>query len=174
MNYVIRCFDCGQITRYDDVNLPDQFICSSCGSVNPSTYTREIRYRHLTDEQRELICNGCGVKGGFIRPPYGEFFKGLCNHHDFNYFIGHTITDKIKADIQLFIAMISKIWLGEVLDDSIFSWFIKSYYSLWAVLYFIAVSIFGIKFFYFGDCEQELPFKINDVVNRFDKTTKGV
>ena len=56
-----------------------------------------LKYRDLTQEQKEKICNGCGSKGGFIKPP-NFIFKASCNHHDFNYWRGNTKELKKKAD----------------------------------------------------------------------------
>ena len=60
-----------------------------------------IRYRDLTEAQKAIICNGCGPKGGWI--PVPEFFcHASCDHHDFNYWLGHTILDRLKADLQFY------------------------------------------------------------------------
>ena len=29
----------------------------------------KLKYSNLTDEQKEIICNGCGGKSGWLNPP---------------------------------------------------------------------------------------------------------
>lgn len=66
-----------------------------------------IRFRHLTPEEKKIVCNGCGPKGGLI--PVPEFvFTEACNHHDFNYFIGATELQRKKADLQFLAEMIAE------------------------------------------------------------------
>ena len=63
-----------------------------------------IRYHDLTEEQKKVICNGCGPKGGWM--PVPEFFcHASCNHHDFNYWLGYREIDREKADKQFYVEM---------------------------------------------------------------------
>lgn len=88
-----------------------------------------IRFRHLTAYQRDLICNGCGPKGGPI--PIPDFlFKASCDHHDFNYWIGCNRLHRAKADLQFY---------REMLKDADGS----RYYKFWAGCYYRAVRMFG-------------------------------
>ena len=62
-------------------------------------YELRVRFADLTEEERRVICNGCGPKGGFI--PVPEFiFNACCDHHDFNYWIGCNRKQRKKADLQ--------------------------------------------------------------------------
>ena len=135
-----------------------QWECPVCGAKASKQEIRSIRYRHLTPGQRIHLCNGCGGKGGIVKPPHAEKFKRLCDHHDFNYFLGFRWTDRFKADLQLFFAMLHEIWLGAFFDETdSFKFFKRLYYSAWSVLYYFAVVCVGWKFFYYGDREQEVP-----------------
>jgi hypothetical protein len=74
---------------------------------NSTSRPERIRYRHLTPEEREIICNGCGPKGGII--PVPEFvYTEACNHHDFNYWIGANKLQRKKADLQFLAEMIAE------------------------------------------------------------------
>jgi hypothetical protein len=100
-----------------------------------------IRYRDLTVEQRAIICNGCGPKGRWI--PIPDFcFHASCDHHDFNYWIGCTWRDRLKADNQFY---------REMRRDA--GWDLK--YQLWALIYYIFVRLFGAAGFHFADVERD-------------------
>lgn len=63
------------------------------------------KYRDLTENQIDVMCNGCGPKGlAWILPDWR--FRASCNHHDFNYWLGHTELDRKKADDQFYEMMI--------------------------------------------------------------------
>ena len=95
-----------------------------------------IRFRDLTDSQRALICNGCGPKFGGMMVP--EFFcHASCDHHDFNYWLGCSIWDRLKADLQ---------FLREMLRDASFN----PLKLLISITYFTAVRIFGPPFFHYA------------------------
>ena len=107
-----------------------------------------MRYLDLSPEQKQALCNGCGGKGGWIKPPYADFFKEQCNWHDFNYFLGFTEKHRAKADNQLRLAMQAKImelplWKRIIMRP-------------WCNTYYLAVRISGSKYFYYGDKEQEV------------------
>ena len=138
-------------------NHCESFVCPSCGSVTKSSDFSRVRYRHLTDAQKKAICNGCGGKGGYVVPPYASVFKNECDQHDFNYFLGYRWYHRCKADYQLFKAMLTKIWGNGFLYYDKLRHHKKMYYSLWAFLYYISVSLVGWKFFNYGSAEQELP-----------------
>ena len=100
-----------------------------------------IRYRDLTEEQKSLICNGCGPKGGWI--PVPEFFcHASCDHHDFNYWIGHTILDRLKADLQFYKEMRRDAGCDPI-KLSI------------ALTYFLAVRACGQPSFHYADKERD-------------------
>ncbi len=35
------------------------------------------KYEDLTPEEKKEICNGCGGKGGWIKPPHAVFFVSI-------------------------------------------------------------------------------------------------
>lgn len=110
---------------------------------------RKIRYRHLTAKQKSEICNGCGGKGGWVKPPHRKFFEEECNQHDFNYFLGFTEEHRKKADLQLRDAMISKV--------KTLGFWNRQRLGPWCHIYYMAIRMAGKKFFYYGTEEQEVP-----------------
>ena len=106
-----------------------------------------LRYKDLTDTQKQAICNGCGGKGGFINPP--EFlFHASCNHHDFKYWLGCTEDDRKDADEAFY------RWMK--IDIASAKWYLKPYYHLWAYTYYKAVRLFGKKYFYYANKQRTL------------------
>jgi hypothetical protein len=112
--------------------------------MNESRANR-LRYRQLTKEQKELICNGCGGKGGIINPP-NFLFKASCNHHDFYYWRGGSEDDRTKADNQFYEKM------KEDVSES--HWIKKPFYSFTAWLYYKSVRRFGKKFFEYSESQK--------------------
>jgi len=100
-----------------------------------------IRYRDLTEEQKSLICNGCGPKGGWVPVPE-LFLHEVCDHHDFNYWIGYRERDRRKADYQLWEAARKKARWDPV-KQSI------------AMIYFLAVRAFGMTCFHYAEKERD-------------------
>ena len=95
-----------------------------------------LRFRHLTEEHKRLICNGCGPKGGIV--PIPDFlFHASCDHHDFNYWIGCNRLHRKKADLQFY---------REMLRDAGGN----PWYKFWAKVYYRAVRWFGASRFYWG------------------------
>ena len=107
----------------------------------------QVRYRDLTQEQKDFICNGCGGKGGWFQPPQ-FIFNADCNHHDFQYFIGCSEVDRKKADEQFYEEMIK--------DANHYHWLKRTFYKLMAFTYYRAVRQCGKKFFYYADKEHTL------------------
>ncbi len=105
--------------------------------------SNKIRFADLTEEQKKVICNGCGGKGSFFRPPRSAVYEEMCNHHDFNYSLGGGWKDKLKADWQLCWEIWKHGWnYGELSD------------GLWGLIYFLGISIGGGSYFNFdGDGE---------------------
>ena len=98
-----------------------------------------LKYKDLTPEQKDKICNGCGGKGGFINPP--EFlFHASCNHHDYLYFIGGSELDRTKADNVFYKYM--KLDVAREMNK-----YKRVYCSIWAYTYYKAVRLFGYKYF---------------------------
>ncbi|MBU0992386.1 MAG: phospholipase [Proteobacteria bacterium] len=107
------------------------------------------KFRQLTEEEKRHICNGCGAKGGWIKPP--QFvFKESCDHHDYNYFLGYKEIHRKKADRQFYAAMCRQV--RERL------WYRRPALYTAAYVYYRAVRLFGRKYFYYGDKEQELDW----------------
>jgi len=101
-----------------------------------------IRYRQITKVQKEEICNGCGAKGGWIKPP-NFIFKASCNQHDFYYWRGATEHERLIADESFYKFMKIDI------DERQYSFLKTAWYHAWAYSYFKAVRIFGKKAFNF-------------------------
>lgn len=106
----------------------------------------KIAYENLTAKEKKEICNGCGGKGGFVKPPHKAFYKASCNHHDYAYFVGCTKEDKNKADKMFYELMIK--------DCSSLPWYSYIRYRPWCWLYYNAVKMIGSKFFYYGDAKR--------------------
>lgn len=106
-----------------------------------------LKYSNLTPEQKKIICNGCGGKGGFIKPP-DFIFHASCNQHDFYYWRGGDEKDRELADIQFYEAMSIDILNAK--------WYLKPYYRFWAYTYYIAVRIAGGKFFNYGPMRESI------------------
>lgn len=110
----------------------------------------KIRFRNLTDYQKEIICNGCGPKGLIIKVP-DFLFLASCNHHDFNYWIGCSRKDRAKADYEFL------TWSLKDAGNS-------KYYRFWAKCYYYAVRWFGWLFFHWARKERD-----RDDLNRIIK-----
>ena len=111
-----------------------------------------IRYRDLTEAQKAFICNGCGPKGGKI--PVPEFFcHASCDHHDFNYWLGCSILDRLKADLEFYREMIRDAGMNPIKQTI-------------ALTYFTAVRIFGPVCFHYAKQqrdEKDLAAAIRDL-----------
>ena len=119
-----------------------------------------VKYEDLTPDQKKEICNGCGGKGGWIKPPHRVLFKESCQPHDYNYFVGCSWWDKIKADWKLRRSMRAKVKTTKIRDlrnhlyfeDKFLpDWAIRQIYYRWADAYFAGVLAAGAVYFYFGD-----------------------
>lgn len=100
-----------------------------------------IHYRDLTDEEKAIICNGCGPKARFLTVP--EFFlHEICDHHDFNYWIGCTWRDRLRADNQL-LAAAWKIAGGDPVKRFV------------ALTYYVFVRLFGAFCFHYATRERD-------------------
>lgn len=88
--------------------------------------------------------NGCGCEKGilrFFKPPYSKLFNNACNVHDEAYANGGDKIDRLSADRMLF---------RNIVAISYYS-FISPYRMAWmvimALIYYIAVRIFGKNYF---------------------------
>lgn len=83
--------------------------------------------------------NGCGGKGSWINPP-NFIFEASCNKHDEGYNVGGDDARRFECDGKFFIMMIKDTFIVK-------GWFKRMYFQAWAFTYFIAVRIFGKKFY---------------------------
>jgi len=115
-----------------------------------------LRYSDLTNEQKKFICNGCGGKGGWVKPP-NFIFKASCNQHDFYYWRGYTEEDKKRCDKKFY--ELTKEDIDDANVNTIKSW----YYHTWAYAYYKFVRAFGKKYFYYGTKSKTLDSLINEM-----------
>ena len=108
-----------------------------------------LKYRDLTPEQKAKICNGCGGKGGFIKPPQ-FLFRASCNQHDFYYWRGGTELDRKKADDAFYRFM--------KMDANSAEWYRVVFYRMIAFSYYRAVRAFGKKYFSYGKMKEHINF----------------
>lgn len=108
---------------------------------------KKLRYSDLNEEQKKHICNGCGGKGGWIKPP-NFIFKASCNQHDFYFWRGCTLAEFKKANKDFYKFMKEDIKKAK--------WYKRAYYHVWAYSYYQAVAIGGKKYFYFADKQKNI------------------
>ena len=101
---------------------------------------------NATIEDLMRICNGCGQKGSWFRPPkrmYGTLIVYACHVHDWMYSKGRTKKDKKNADKAM------KVNIDKLIDkDGESKWYkpiplqkTRSY------IYYLGVKLFGGKAF---------------------------
>ena len=117
-----------------------------------------IKYKDLTPEQKKYICNGCGAKGGWIKPP-NFLFKASCNHHDFRFWLGATIKDFHKANTDFY------KWMKVDIQESTVVWYKKAHYHVWAYAYYKAVELFGKPNFEFRSSKKTLEDLNREMLN---------
>lgn len=100
----------------------------------------ELEFKDLTLEERKLVCNGCGGKGGWFDPPEYRFHAS-CNLHDFKYWVGCTDADRKKADEEFYAAMLEDAKRGK---NAFRRWWLRRA----AQRYYWAVRWFGGKYFH--------------------------
>lgn len=99
-----------------------------------------LKFRDLTALEVDVLCNGCGKKGGGI--PVPEFkFTASCNQHDFNYWQGGTEADRVKADYQFYESMCVDARFKANGDKR--NRFVRAYYTTLAYIYYKAVRLCG-------------------------------
>ena len=118
-----------------------------------------LRYSDLSEAQKEFITNGCGGKGGLLKPP-NFIFKASCNPHDFYYWRGCTEEQRKISDDKFFELMredikeiefsIKEKWHQRYLENIKIS-ALKSHYHIWAFSYYKFVRVGGKKYFYYGN-----------------------
>lgn len=110
-------------------------------------------YWQATQEEHDLVCNGCGAKGlggmlGFLVPDtfYGLSITRACNIHDWMYTEGKGIEDKDKAD-RAFLNNLLRIIEAES------CWLLKPLRRYRAMTYYGSVRDFGGPAFWAGKNE---------------------
>lgn len=101
-----------------------------------------VPYEALTAEMRKEICNGCGGKGGIVKPPHRVFFRASCDHHDYAYSCGGGPAARLRADKMLYRLMMK--------DCDSLPWFKRMRYRPWCWAYYQGVRLAGNIFFYPG------------------------
>lgn len=102
----------------------------------------ELKYSDLAEDEKALICNGCGGKGGWVKPPQ-FMFHASCNHHDFGYWKGGTDADRKDCDVKFLQAMIGDAAILDGLHR-------RLWHYVMAFAYYLAVRRCGGKFFNYG------------------------
>lgn len=121
---------------YGYLNGNDKYIIVYRNSFNTSNVTKDSR--GIFTRFRDKVSNGCGGKGGWIKPP-DFLFHASCDKHDELYTIGGTEEDRKADDDKFYELMIS--------DTNISGGFDKYYFRLWAYIYYKAVRLYGKKYF---------------------------
>lgn len=84
--------------------------------------------------------NGCGGKGSIIKPPLKKFFEASCNLHDVGYSIGGDESRRFECDAKFLVMMLKDTF-------KIKNYFNRVFHQFWAIIFFLAVRIFGKKYF---------------------------
>lgn len=117
---------------------------SAVEAVKP---TDKLRWRLMTPAQKAFLANGCGGKGGLLKPP--DFcFRASCDQHDVNYQIGYTERHRRRADRQFLQAM-----LRDAIDLPFLA---EPVAILAAIAYYRAVRRFGGAYFNYSDREYDI------------------
>ena len=101
----------------------------------------ELRFDDLTDIERRAICNGCGGKGGLVRPPQFRF-GASCDEHDFGYWVGGDEARRRWCDARFFGAMVT--------DAVLLPLWRRPAHLLLAWIFYRAVRLCGRRFFHYG------------------------
>lgn len=111
-----------------------------------------LHWHDLTEAEVAQITDGCGKKGGWIRPPEYLFFDTSCDQHDFYYWRGHREEDRKIADAAFYQVM--KRDVGKA------TWYRRLWLYVVAWLYYRAVRFCGKPFFHYGSryrTREDLP-----------------
>jgi len=117
-------------------NSCEKFILIYRDVFNTSNATEDSRCKFT--RFRDKVSNGCGGKGGWIKPP-DFLFHASCDKHDELYSIGGTEADRKNDDDKFYEYMKYDI---DVVDGVS-----RYYYKLWAYVYYKAVRLRGKKYF---------------------------
>jgi len=100
-----------------------------------------LSYYKLTKEQKAILCNGWGPKGGGAVVPE-LFLHEPCDRHDFDYWVGGSILDRLKADWRLLRSGMRKAKWNPAMNAA-------------AMVYFTAVRLCGVICFHYGKKRDE-------------------
>jgi hypothetical protein len=100
-------------------------------------------FDQMTPAQKNTCCNGCGGKGGSLRPPHWFGLEEDCNWHDWMYYLGGTKADRLVADRGLHDRIQRRA-------DGVPLWK-RWYYRLQAWIYYRAVRLCGGSYFSWRD-----------------------
>ena len=114
-----------------------------------------IRWTDLTPEERSLFGNEAGATWNEKLVP--ELVYTSFGQHDFYYMRGGNIIDKVRADFY----MLGYMVVDAANQDMLWKMF---WYSLVAIIYFLAVFIFGVFYFEFG--KQKTRAQIIEEANK--------
>lgn len=103
---------------------------------------KKLKFKDLTEEEIQKISNGCGPMVRFLRLPQ-FIFEADCRRHDFGYWRGGNLRDKMEEDLQFYAYMLIDVAKQPKLLHMVF-------YFLMATIYFIFVAVFGHFFFNYG------------------------
>jgi len=118
-----------------------------------------LHYRDLNINQKIKLCNGCGGgKYALFIPNF--IFLADCCQHDFYYWRGGNLWDKIRGDYWFYYYMVIDAFKNKHYD-------LKLFYFLMATLYYIIVSVLGFIFFHWGERRtlKDLTIICNDKNN---------
>lgn len=114
-------------------------------------------YEKMTPAEKAAACNGCGGKGGFLRPIHWFNITECCNCHDFLYDpLSGDLRTRLQSDLFLMRCILSK---GKGLS----AWSPRRwYYEVQSRVYFLAVRAVGWVFWKkpepgFPTTEQTIP-----------------
>ena len=103
-----------------------------------------IQYKDLTEEQKDILCNGWGPKAaGAVVPEL--FLHEICDEHDFDYWIGGSVIDRFKADWKLLTNGLKKAKRCE--------------YPV-CFIYWLAVRVGGASCFHYGKKRNEFDLAV--------------
>jgi len=120
------------------------------------------RWRQITPDQREILftrghVNGCGPKTRGLHRVIPDRLLGLhleedCYHHDWNYLLGGSEADRIKADWQFYERMRDR---AKQATQRWWSYALRPFYLLTAWTYYRAVRAMGASSFHYGGMTPE-------------------
>ena len=100
----------------------------------------------LTPEEQGIYGNGCGA--GIFKAVPELLFNACCRQHDFYYYRGGDVFDKTEADVMFYAHMLKS---GNMHYNR---WYMKIPLFVAATLYFVAVTLFGVFAFNWGQYKK--------------------